>query len=202
MTVTPSADVLQHFNLQNALIHYDQEGSRLIRNFWNREDSVYTGTLPADTPLYAQIIGNGPYRFAFAFDPGPAPQPRPVLPVSMALPTGPHTVAAYWHEGQHVELPITVAHRGSRRQTLTLEAVSSHPVWQPQLSQGSLSLDAGGQATVLLTVRVAPDAWSGKPVQVTVRAVGEQGGQQTAQTILVAVCGAPPVTPGPVWLVP
>ena len=202
VTVTPSADVLEHFNLQNALILYDEEGSRLIRNFWNREDSVYTGTLPADTPLYAQIIGHGPYRFAFAFDPGPTPQPRPVLPVSMALPTGPHTVAAYWHEGQHVELPITVEHRGSGRQTLTLEAVSSHPLWQPQLSQGSLSLDAGGQATVQMTVRVAPDAWSGKPVQVTVRAVGEEGGQQTAQTTLVAVCGAPPVAPGPIWLVP
>ena len=202
VTVTPSADVLEQFNLQSALILYDGEGSRLIRNFWNREDSVYTGTLPAETVLYAQITGNGPYRFAFAFDDGPAPQPRPALPVSMTVPAGPHTVAAYWHEGQRVELPLTVQNQGSGRQTLALEAVSSHPVWQPRLSQASLTLDAGAQAAVPLTMRVAPDAWSGKPVQVTVRAVGEGGGQQTAQTTLVAVCGAPPVAPGPIWLVP
>ena len=202
VTVTPSADVLDHFNLQNALILYDEDGSRLIRNFWNREDSVYTGTLPAETPLYAQITGNGPYRFAFAFETGPQPQPRPALPVSMVVPAGPHMVAAYWHEGQHVELPVTVQNQGSGRQTLALEAVSSHPVWQPHLSQASLTLDAGAQAAVPLTVRVAPDAWAGKPVQVTVRAVGEGGGQQMAQTTLVAVCGASPVAPGPIWPVP
>ena len=203
IVVTPSADVLDHFNLNNAIILYDEGASRVSGFGWNREDSVYTGTLPANTPLYAQVLGEGPYRFEFAFDPGPGPTPLPaVLPVAMTMPPGPHTVAAYWHEGQRVELPVTLENQGSRRQTLTLEAVSSHPIWQPQLAQTSLSLDANAPTTVPLTLRVTPDAWATRPVTVTVRAVDEQGNQRTTQTVVDAVCGAPPVAPGSIWPVP
>jgi len=57
VVITPSEDVFEHLNVNNALVLYDEQEQRVIRDFWNREDSVYTGTLPANTPLFANTFG-------------------------------------------------------------------------------------------------------------------------------------------------
>lgn len=202
LTVTPSADVLAFRGVRNALILYDGEGERVSEFGWNPDDSVYTGMLPAEASLYARISGNGPYQFNFSFASGPRPQEVENLAVAMTMPAGPHIVAAYWHEGQRMEVPVTLVYQGSGQQTVTLDAVTNHPMWQPQLDQMRLVLDAGTPVTVSLTIRVAPDAWADRPVHLTVRAVGDQNGQQTTQTTVVAVCGASPVAPVQIWPLP
>ena len=160
---------------------------------WDEDQAVYEGTIAAG-PWLARVYGQGAYEVQFAFDPGPAASSvAGDLPVSLSLPAGPHAFAAFWHQGQQAELPITVANRSDRSQRLDLDAVTSHAAWRAQPERAKLELGPGERVSIPLTLSVARDAWADRPVRITVRLRDQSGAQRTATADAVARCGAPPV---------
>ena len=187
---------------------------------------AFQTAVPAATTPMLEVIGAGGYQLAVAFDAGPVPAPAPSpLPVTLALRSATGglvvpwagrlnpwvaatespplaTVAAYWAEGQQVDVEMELTNGGQATLQLVLDAVTSHHAWRVSVGQAAITLGPGETATVPITVLVAPDAWADRPVQLTVRARDADGAQRTVAADLVAGRDAPPLNPGRVWPLP
>jgi hypothetical protein len=170
---------------------------------WSEEEGAYHGTLPAGLPLLMRLQGRGGYRLEVTFDGGPAPQPRPdPLPVTATLPSNSHVFAAYWHQGQRADLPLSLTNNGDQSLVISLDAESSHHQWSARPAESVVLLEPARQTVVPIRVMAPPDAWADRPIRITVRARGENGASRTAEAHIVARCGAPPVNPYVAWPVP
>jgi len=184
-------------------LYREGEDSRARILEWSQEDNTGRARLTADTSWLVQIQSEGDYRVRFDFSEGPTAQPRPdPLAVDLSLPPGPHLAAAYWHQGQTLELPLTLVNPASEPLGVALQVTSSHRSWQPRLQETALTVQPGERHTVAIDVAVAPDAWADRPVQIIARALTGAGAQKTATTRLVARCGAAPVDPHRTWSLP
>jgi hypothetical protein len=159
--------------------------------------------VPARTPIWLRVAGDGPYDVTLAFANGPVPEPEPPpLPVALTLQIPQTTISAYRREGQRLDGGLVLKNEDQSALDLTLDVESSHYGWRPSLSETSVRISAGESRTVPLTVRIAPDAWAAQPVQVSVRAMSIDGAQQTLASELVALRDAEPVAPESVWPLP
>lgn len=87
--------------------------------------------------------------------------------------------------GQTVDTDVTVVNDGNTRDTLSLEVESnaSNPelLWRTSLSSTSLTLDAGGEDTVTVSVDVPRGATTGGSSTVTLRATSQATGERVGE---------------------
>src|SRR5690606_38149746 len=94
------------------------------------EGLPWVAQLPAAADVWLRVTGKTAYELSVAFDsaPGPAqrlpPRTGAALSVSLTAPTD--AIAAFWHEGQTVELTAELRNTGTTTQAVELQAASSH----------------------------------------------------------------------------
>ena len=158
--------------------------------------------LPVAVPLYLKATAPADYDLAFSGD-GLVPGPEPVDPaVELALQTDTESVAAFLREGQSLAGTLSITSAAATDLELSLDGVASGWAWVVLPEQDRVSVPAGGTVSVPITIEVPPDAWSGEPVRVTVRARDGSGGQRTAFVDVIVDSYAEPVDPGSMWTVP
>ena len=64
--------------------------------------------------------------------------------MSLAMTTTTPEVAAYWPSGQRVAAELTLTNTGTRPESISLDALTSHYAWSVLLGQATLDLPAGG----------------------------------------------------------
>jgi len=170
---------------------------------WNADEGAYHGTLQAGSPVAVRLHGRGTYRIVLSFEDGPTPKPRAEpLPLAIGLPSSSQIFAAYWHQGQSVDLPLSLTNQGDSSLMVSLDATSSHHRWLARPTDAETSIAAGESVVVPITVTVPPDAWANQPVRITARATAATSASRTAAAHVVAKCGAQPVNPHIVWPLP
>jgi Mg-chelatase subunit ChlD len=166
-------------------------------------EGVRTGVLPAATPLWLRVGGEGPYSVTVAFAAGPGAEPEPgELPVAMSLELPEGSVAAFSSFGQLLDAGLVLRNEGTLPHDLTLDVVLSHYAWQASLAERTIRVAPGESRTVPLTIRVAADAWADQPVQLSVRARAPDGRQRTVAAELTARRDVAPVAPQRAWPLP
>jgi hypothetical protein len=181
------------------------DGDAELRLTANAAGTSWSAEVPAAALLTLQVSGYGidDYAFAVSFANGPVPEPpAPALPVGVAFELETEAVAAYLTEGQSFDGSLTLTNQDATPRTLTLDATTSDSTWRVELDQTEVQLPASGQATVPVTVRVAPDAPARQPVQLAIRARDATGGFVTGTTVVQAGRNAAPVNPDRVWPLP
>ena len=96
--------------------------------------------------------------------------PAVALPVTASWELDATEIAAYTDFGQRVAGTLRLVSTADEDQTLTLDAVTTHPDWTVTPGARTVDLPAGGTADVPVTIVAARDAWADEPVRVTVRA--------------------------------
>jgi len=188
----------------------DRPGARLFGSQSGRLDlerGEAEGTFTAVDPpvgesLYLELWSGGAYEVtveAPGWTPAPAPAP---LAIAGKVSLEHDVVAAYWTEGQRVSGQVELANEGDTDAQLELSTTASHYAWQPSLETSLLTLAAGEQATVPLTLEVEPDAWAGEPVEVRVTAASAAGATFSVGTTLTAEPDAQAIGSHRAWTVP
>ncbi|HET9451417.1 MAG TPA: hypothetical protein VFO83_11065, partial [Aggregicoccus sp.] len=154
-------------------------------------DPRLRGTLPRGARALLTVESSGPYSVQVHPAQRAPAHPRPL---SLTLGAHPAPLAAWWHEAQQLELPLTLESPDAQR--VSLRAWTSHPGWRAELVPAA-TLGAGKPQSLKLRLAVAPDAASELPVRVAVEAVGASGARAVASTELSAACGAAPVAAHP-----
>jgi hypothetical protein len=169
----------------------------------DRASGTRTATIPAGEAYFLRVRGNGEYRYELQVDGqrGGAPDPA-VASVSLDLVLASDQVAAYQTQGQRVDGRIEIVNPGGETIALNLLALTSDARWQVQLERDEVHLAAGETATVDLEVVVPDDAWSGRPVQVSVAAYQDRHLKGQASTGIDVSTEANPVQAHPYWAVP
>ena len=187
-----------------ALVGSLEQGARNLLQ-WDATANGYRAAIPAhhSTFLHVKPSGNPQYRIELHFAGGPAPADPPgELPLTMALALDTKAVGAYLPYGQRIHGRVTLEHGGGPAAAFELSASTNDMRWQADLEHASVSVSAGGAATVPVTVRVPPDAWADTPVRISVRAVDPSGGQRTAHADVTAGRDTGPVNAVRGWAVP
>src|SRR5690606_11697885 len=147
------------------------------------------------------LSGNTAYQVAVEFGDQPAAdqllQPRGSDELEVELTAPVDTIAAFWHEGQTVELTATVRNRGSTAQEVELGTASSHA---SVVMEGSTTISVGpAQAISLPVTAPAPaDLRADLRLLLGVAAAGTSAATPAWAT-LAALCEAPPVEPSTFW---
>ena len=155
-----------------------------------------TAPLPAGTTLFLNVSAPGDYTLD-VLSPGlPAPVAEVPLPVTATLILDASEIAAYTEFGQRVGGAVRVTNDLDQPQTLSVDAVTTHPDWSAVLGATAVELPAGGSVDVPVTIVAARDAWADEPVRVTVRLAGADGIQQTTSADVTPRRDVPLVAPG------
>ena len=189
----------------NDIIFYTGDGTNARLLTSDRTAGTYAGVIPADTPLAMRVRGGGDYRLTFHT--GPAlDQVSPTIAdappaLTLSLETAAPGFAAFWHEGQQLELTATIANTGASEETVRLEAASSDHRVIPILPDGELLLAAGASTTVPVLLTARPDLHDDQPIALTVGA-GNDLGLTTATLELSPICELPPADSRQFWYAP
>jgi hypothetical protein len=161
---------------------------------WNRRDSIVEGTLPPNVPVYLRMEGPASYQLRLVFTPGINVASQAQLPVTMALPAGPHLVEAFSRKRQRLPMPVKLHNGGNETVQLRVEPYLSNVAWRATRPVGLVTIGAGKDVVIPMEVLVPPDAGAGEAVRVAVRA-SSPGGKVSAMTQVFALCGAIAVNP-------
>src|SRR5690606_30035222 len=168
------------------------------------EGLPWVAQLPAAADVWLRVTGKTAYELSVAFDsePDPAqllpPRTGAALSVSLTAPTD--AIAAFWHEGQTVELTAELRNTGTTTQAVELQAASSHATVDLD-GATKVELAPGQAVAVPVTVNVPSDMRDDLPLRVEVAATSEVDSAAASAT-LAAYCEAPPVGAGTYWPLP
>jgi hypothetical protein len=161
---------------------------------------VAEGLVPGARP-YLLVVTDREYTVSVG---DPAPEPvAPVpgsLPVDIALELGASEVAGYWTTGQVVEGGLRVRGEDTPLE-LTVVTATSDARWSVE-PIGDLRLEAGGELTVPVSIRIPEDAWAGVPVAITVGVHDGLGRRRSVMAQVTPTRDSPPVEPVPAWPIP
>ena len=170
------------------------DGLEPLAGTWQADTHLFEAELPAEHPIRLGIKGDGPYSLGISFADGPRPAPAaPPLPLELKLKLDQPTVAAFWIRGQRVKGAIEISNNGQAALDLTVDVVSSHFAYRPELGVRSIALTPGALESVPFDVVVAPDAWANQRVDLVARATAAGGSSVTATAGLTADPTADPV---------
>ena len=177
-------------------------------SFTERGDSKagtpWRWTVPAGEQTYLRVSGGSLYSATVEF--GSPPDPAQLLPrrdaseVAVTLSTQADALAAYWYEGQVLNLTAHVENRGTAPQDLTLAAASSHAAVRVVL-EPRLTLAAGESRDVAVKAYLPSDMRDDLPLLVEVMATGP-GGASSAAIEAALSCEALPVGATAYWPLP
>jgi hypothetical protein len=142
-----------------------------------------------------------PYSLSIeALDPYTTPtqvgDPPPAADLDLSFDGCDQPVAAFVTETQHLRCTLAVANGGDDATTIELDGTTGNRAWAIEFGEPRITLQPGGTTSTGVTVVVAPDAWAGHPVLVTVRArTGDA--VATASTSVVPDGTVVPVDPAP-----
>ncbi|HET8985420.1 MAG TPA: hypothetical protein VFN03_06655, partial [Trueperaceae bacterium] len=168
------------------------------------EGQPWVAELPADTDVWLRLTGSTAYDLRVEFNATPDPSyllpPRSGAELSVTLSAPADAVAAFWHEGQAVELTASVHNAGTTAQTVALQTGSSHAAVALQ-GAASVAVGPGQTVDVPVTAMVPSDMRDDLPLRLEVAAIGA-GDAAAASVTLAAFCDAPPVSPFTYWPLP
>jgi len=163
----------------------------------------YRLTIPAGEANRLMVTTYGqPYRLELEFPNG---ELRPVtapLPATLDLQLDSPAVSAFRQQGQAVSGQLIITNPGPDPLDMVLEAVTSDYRWQANLDQDSVTVPAGGAASVKAAVQVPDDAWADRPVRISILATDPAGRRRETWQEIAVERDLPPVNPMLFWSVP
>lgn len=149
-----------------------RDGVTDLPSEWDDKAHVLTAKVPAGHLVRLRVRGSGPYHFECSYDaqgPQPLPDTSP-LPVDLKVALEAKPIAPYWVRGQRIHGAVSLANKGETALNVSLAAISTHLAYAPTLGTVSASLAPRETKSIPIEIAVAPDAWSGDAVQVSVSA--------------------------------
>ncbi len=157
--------------------------------------------LPTGVPLYLRVTSQAAYSVSIVSGEPVGVTPGP-LAATLQLTTAATSVAAYWPSGQRVDGQLVLHDTGAAAEDLTLDTRTSQVGWTVDLAQATVTVPAGGNVTVPVTIHAQPDAWADAPVRISVRARDAAGAQQTTSVDITADRDQAPINVEQGWSVP
>jgi Mg-chelatase subunit ChlD len=172
---------------------------------WDAEAKLFRGMLNPGQQYYLKVRGSpdSAYRMEVGFSDGPGIAVQTSeTEFTLALDLETRKVAAYRAFAQQLDGALNIANSSEKSVTVELEAATSDHRWSINLDKKSISIPAKSELTIPIILWVPADAWAGRPVRITARAVAENGSQVAAFTEVTAGPETLPVNPRHGWSIP
>jgi len=172
---------------------------------------------PGDTLEYDVQLEPGDYSFRVRLD-GKAngPQPYRLSVERLSLfkkETGSHAatdaglslvldgtdqpVKAFWDEGQHIALTLTVTNNSTEQRNIKLRSAASHFLWKPTATTESITLNPAQTQRIPVMVDIGAQVPSNEKIRIGVRAETAAGGFTETGVDFQPRCDVPPTNPRP-----
>lgn len=172
---------------------------------------------PGETLKYDVQLEPGDYTFRVRLD-GKAKDPQPYrlsvehlslftketgsdavtdAGLSLVLDGTDQSVKAFWDEGQHIALALTLTNNSTEQRKIKLRSASSHFLWKPTATTESLTLNPAQTQRIPIMVDVGAQVPSNQKVRIGVRAETAAGGFNETGADFQPRCDVPPINPGP-----
>jgi len=191
--------------ITNDLRIYDASLNQLEFEY-DREANVYRGSLPAGERHFMRIgKGNVPDDYSVTMLIGDETEPPPAptaLPAEIDLGLDATSVTAYERFGQRVTGELTIRNTGTSPLPLALDVALSDARWFAKPASDAVTVAPGAAESVALDITAPPDVWADKPVRISVRATGNDGGMVTQFADLNVSREGLPTNPVHAWNIP
>jgi Mg-chelatase subunit ChlD len=168
-----------------------------------RDDGVLVATEPPrDKELFLSVAAAGSYDVRLEGAGLVASTVAETPPIELTLTASRDDVAAYWPEEQVLEAELAITNNGPTDIQLDLDTVTSHYLWGLTLETETVSVPGGATRTVPAMIIAGADAWAEEPVQITVRARTDVGGQVSTSAQIDASREVVPADTRPGWPLP
>jgi hypothetical protein len=170
----------------------------------DRTTSTYSGTLPANQHLYAQV-GRGPpldYRFTTVIGDGAAPASSEELPVDVEFDVDASVVSPYQQVGQSIGSKLRILNTGAAPLELNLDFQTTDDSWRVNSQTARVSVPAGQAQSLDIDIVVPPDVRADRSVRIGVTAVTDDGRHISAVADIAVDPEAATTNPVRAWPIP
>ena len=149
--------------------------------------------------LQGKVAGLQPYRLLLErlslFEKVASTDAAPDPSLSLSLDGYDKAVKAFWDEGQHVNLGLTVSNNGATPRDISLSSASSHHLWTPTVKTKSVTLDPGQTKRIPVGVEIGAQTPADEKVRIAVQARTAGGALSETSLDIGARCDANPADP-------
>ncbi|RKZ35026.1 MAG: hypothetical protein DRQ37_07100, partial [Gammaproteobacteria bacterium] len=117
--------------------------------------------------------------------------------LSLVLDGTDQSVKAFWDEGQHIALTLTLTNNSMEQRKIKLRSASSHFLWKPTAKTESLTLNPAQTQRIPIMVDIGAQAPSNEKIRIGVRAETTAGGFNETGADCQPRCAVLPSSPGP-----
>ncbi|KAA9134038.1 VWA domain-containing protein [Marinihelvus fidelis] len=135
---------------------------------YDSELGGYQAEVPAGDAQRLMVSSSGAtYRLAVEFPNGEIEAVTEALPAMLDMTFEADTVAAFRRFGQELPGELRVTNTGDAELAVELEAATSDHRWHVNLEDTAVTVPAGAERVVPVTVLVPDDAWADRPVRIS-----------------------------------
>ena len=149
--------------------------------------------------LKGKVAGPQPYRLLMErlslFENEKGADAAPDASLSLFLDGYDKAVKAFWDEGQHFNLGLTVVNNGVTPREISLSSTSSHYLWKPTAKTTSVTLDPGQTKRIPVTVEIGAQTPADEKIRIAVQAKSIDGTVNETSVDIAALCDADPADP-------
>jgi Mg-chelatase subunit ChlD len=149
--------------------------------------------------LKGKVAGPQPYRLLMErlslFEKEKATDAAPDASLSLVLDGYDKAVKAFWDEGQHFNLGLTVVNNGATPREISLSSASSHYLWKPTAKSTSVTLNPGQTQRIPVAVEIGAQTPADEKVRIAVQAKSIDGTVNETSVDIAALCDADPADP-------
>ena len=199
--ITP-VDMPSQFDSRRVIMFKNLSGDNSANTVaWQSADSTYTGELGPGRWI---VRIRATDKYGLHVDLGSDTATGRQLQGNLDVAFGPANtmVAAYWHQGQRLSIPVHVSNNSSSSKELSLAISTGNHKWKAVPAELSVTLSAGQKKEVPVTVEILSDAWDDQPVYLTAIASARGEKDASAAIPLNAECGIDPENPFIAWELP
>ena len=104
-------------------------------------------------------------------------------------------VKAFWDEGQHFNLGLTVVNNGATPREISLSSASSHHLWKPTAKTTPVTLNPGQTQRIPVAVEIGAQTPADEKVRIAVQAKSIDGTINETSFDIASQCDADPADP-------
>lgn len=183
----PAADVVRAISISNidgskqrdnVDVVTDSRASSLVT--WDATTAAWQGDIPANTATFIRLSSDGRYEKSVTFGGVAATgtdgaDAAAALVLDLDLRMTVPIVAAFQTERQQINAGLRVTNTDAIPIAFDLETATSDLRWRAELSRIDVTLAAGESLEIPVVIHVPADAWSDRPVRISVAAKTDGG---------------------------
>ncbi len=186
-------------DLQLSIYNLDADAWLSYPTF-KEENNLWQFSVPVNQQMAIRISGKRPYDLTFDY--GGTLKPRKQeSDLELALELDQKEIAAYWHEGQHVQATLTLKNPTKKKQEVELSALASDARVSISNPEETVTLKANQSLEIPIDLEVMPDVRDDQPILINM-ATSDGLNKHSVTQNLQPLCEAPPIGTFQAWALP